>query len=131
MIFGTFPNRRITAGVHETPEFPIPADINGIRLTLSRENWPVAGVTIAIAVSIDNAQSWRWFDNFIPAFVPSVKMPNVADAPAQVIYAWNPEFASLRATHVKARVTSQTAFRADVTIEGFKFDPTQGGRIVP
>lgn len=119
-------NVQIRQGQFETPDITIPSDVNGLHITLSRENWPAAGVTIGFGVSTDAGQTWKWADTFIAAFVPSVKVPNVADSPAHLFYAWNPNIESRRANRVKVRTDSPAAFRSEVAVVGDTFTPQVG-----
>jgi len=122
-VLGSFNNRLIPAGLTETPDIAIPAGVNGINLVCSRENWPAEGVTIAIAVSIDNGLTWKWWDQFIAPFVPNPpKYTDVLLAPAIISYIWNPDIAQVAANRVKARITnhSVSSFRTDITIDGIQ-----------
>lgn len=117
-VLETLANRLIPSGTTETPDVVVPADVNALTLIMSRENWPAAGVTIAIAVSTDAGQTWKWWNQFIAPFVPTAKTTNVADAPAKISYGWNPNLAEKRANRVRVRVVSPQSFRSDIQIEG-------------
>jgi len=117
-VLGSLNNRLIPAGLDETPAFAIPAQFNAIQLTMTRDNWPAAGCDIGIAVSPDGGQTWEWFRQHIAPFVPTAKNPNVADAPAKLGYAWNPDNPNVaKPTHIKAQTDSPDSFRTDITIE--------------
>lgn len=119
-------NVQIRQGLFETSAIVVPSDVNGLHITMSRENWPPAGVTIGFGVSVDSGQTWRWSDTLIAPFVATPKVPNVADSPAHLFYAWNPNLESRKANRVMLRTNSPSQFRSDVAVVGEVYVPPGG-----
>lgn len=108
----------IRGGTRETAAVAVPAGVTRLTLTLSRENWPAAGVDIEIMKSFDGGVTWESpGPTHIGPFVPDPpKNTDVLLNPASISVGWNE--AVRQATHVKAHTNNPAGnFTSTVTIE--------------
>jgi hypothetical protein len=105
----------IRAGVRETPAAAVPADVTALTLSMSRENWPAAGMDIEILVSFDGGVNFQSpGPTHIAPFVASPREP--VPTPASIGVGWNQDVH--QATHVKARSTNPGGnFQSTVKID--------------
>lgn len=112
-VVATFVNQAIPQGVFTSPAAAVAADVRGLSLRMSRNNWPAAGVTIALLLSFDGGNTFPKSDAVsIAAWVNdgTGKHP-LSDA--VIGWGWN----TAQPTHVKAQTTSPQAFSTTITIE--------------
>ncbi len=113
-VLATIPNRSIASGASETPGAAVPSQYRRAELIMSRENWPVAGVTITLWLSYDNQQSWVVANRaLIMSGTTSAKDPVLR--PASIGMGWS----SPLPTHAKAGAVSPSGFTSTVSIEAF------------
>ena len=108
---------RIRGGVRETPARPVPADAIRVDITLSRENWPVFGIELAMLVSYDGGQTYQLHATpvQIDPHIPTVKEPT--PTPAGISFGFTPE---RRPTHAKIYTNNPGAqFETTVTLQTF------------
>ncbi len=63
-ILATFSNQSVPSGTFNTPAQVVAADLRRITLRMSRENWPAAGVQIAILLSFDGGATYPTIYNY-------------------------------------------------------------------
>jgi len=108
----TFTNQAIPSGTFTSPAAAVPADVRGLTLRMTRNNWPAAGVTIALQLSFDGGNTFPKSDAVsIAAWVNdgTGKHP-LSDA--VIGWGWN----SAQPTHVRAQTVAPQAFSTTVTI---------------
>ncbi len=113
-ILATFTNQSIPSGTFLSPVAAVPADVRGLKLTMSRQNWPAAGATIALMLSFDGGNTFPETDaTFIAAWVDdgTGKHP-LSDA--VITWGWG---ARRQPTHVKARSLAAAGYTSTVVIE--------------
>jgi hypothetical protein len=105
-------NFLIHSGTDVTPSVAVPADTTFCILTMGRENWPLAGVTIRIQFTYDNVNFSQVAEAFVEQGVINPKTGTVD--PAGIGFGWNNNPQPLRA---RMQTVSPSNFRTPITIE--------------
>lgn len=115
--FGTFTGITIPAGTTQSPAAAIPADIQAVRVTVTRDNWPIAGADIELRFSFDGGNTYvtKAGPTHIDPFVATPKQ--TTPTPAIIGWIWNPDVFG-QPSHVRGRISGVAAsFTADITLE--------------
>jgi hypothetical protein len=114
-VIATFPSHSVPSGTFTSPAGAVAADAIGLNLRMSRENWPAAGVTIALLMSFDGGSTYpQVYSNVIAAWVDdgTGKHP-LSDA--VIGLGWGET--QPKPDHVKAQSVSGTAYVSTITVE--------------
>ncbi len=88
--------RTIQSGVNRTPSAAVPAGSSRCDITMTRANWPAAGVSITILLTYDGT-------NYVPVAPPNIIGPGSVDPktgvipPAAIGFGWGHDPQPLRA----------------------------------
>jgi hypothetical protein len=116
--FGDFLGVTIPAGTTQSPVAAIPADVNSVRVEISRDNWPSAGADLELRFSYDGGTSFvtKVGPQHIDPFVATPKQTTPTPASIGWGWGWNPDFFG-QPTHVRGRISNVAAsFVADISL---------------
>ena len=100
----------LPAGLYNSPSLAMPLGDHNVELSCSRDNWPVSGVDLTVQVSFDGST----YNNLSPIHIATWVDDGTGRHPlsnAVIGFGW-----AAQPTHVKARVTSPSAFSSVVKL---------------